>query len=177
MKSSSGVIAGMNFVVSDSKTRSGCSNGFVANMSLGGSKSTSLNTAAASIVSAGVFLGVAAGNDATNANTKSPASESTACTVGATTSSDVFASYSNYGSVVDVLAPGSSITSTYNTGGTAVLSGTSMATPHVVGLAAYFLGLGQSVSGLCSYIASVALEDKITSVPSGTVNLLIHNDQ
>ncbi|KAI5459214.1 cephalosporin C acetylhydrolase [Mariannaea sp. PMI_226] len=172
----SGVIAGMNFVANDVKTRSGCPRGFVSNMSLGGSKSTSINTAAANIVSAGVFLGVAAGNDGANASNSSPASEPSVCTVGATTSSDALASYSNYGSIVDVLAPGSSITSTYNNGGTAVLSGTSMATPHVVGLAAYFLGLGQSTSGLCAYIASKALSGKISGVPSGTVNLLIHNN-
>lgn len=107
----------MNFVASDSKTRS-CPNGAVANMSLGGSKSTAVNSAAASMVSAGVFLAVAAGNDGANAANYSPASEASACTVCATDSSDTFASFSNYGSVVDVCAPGVSILSTWNNGGT-----------------------------------------------------------
>lgn len=106
----SGVISGINFVASDAPARS-CTS--VANMSLGGGKSTALNSAAAALVSAGVFLAVAAGNDAADAANYSPASETSACTVGATTSSDALASYSNYGSVVDVLAPGSSIISSY----------------------------------------------------------------
>lgn len=107
----------MNFVTSDVKTRS-CPNGAVANMSLGGSKSTAVNSAAASIVNAGVFLAVAAGNDGANAANSSPASESSAFTVGATDSSDSFASFSNYGSIVDGNAPGVSILSTWNNGGT-----------------------------------------------------------
>lgn len=82
-------------------------------MSLGGAKSTAVNSAAAALVQAGVFLAVAAGNSAANAASYSPASETTACTVGATTSTDTLASYSNYGSVVDILAPGSSIVSSY----------------------------------------------------------------
>jgi hypothetical protein len=107
----------MNFVASDVSTR-GCTAGAVANMSLGGSFSSSINSAAAAIVNAGVFLAVAAGNDAANAANYSPASAPTAFTVGATTSADAVASYSNYGSVVDAFAPGSSILSTWNTGGT-----------------------------------------------------------
>lgn len=106
----SGVISGINYVATDAPKRS-CSS--VANMSLGGSKSTAVNSAAAALVRAGVFLAVAAGNSGANAANYSPASETTACTVGATTSSDALASYSNYGSVVDILAPGSSIVSSY----------------------------------------------------------------
>lgn len=82
-------------------------------MSLGGSRSTAVNSAAAALVQAGVFLAVAAGNSGANAANYSPASETTACTVGATTNTDTLASYSNYGSVVDILAPGSSIVSSY----------------------------------------------------------------
>jgi hypothetical protein len=113
----SGVIAGINFVASDSRTRN-CPNGAVANMSLGGSRSTAVNSATASVVSAGVFMAVAAGNDNANAANYSPASEPTAFTVGATDSSDARASFSNYGSVVDVFAPGVAIQSTWNNGGT-----------------------------------------------------------
>jgi len=82
-------------------------------MSLGGSYSASINNAANALVDAGVFLAVAAGNDNANAANYSPASAAKACTVAATDSSDRKASYSNYGSVVDVLAPGSNILSTW----------------------------------------------------------------
>ncbi|KAI5859626.1 subtilisin-like protein [Durotheca rogersii] len=172
----SGVIAGMNFVTSDSQTRS-CPAGVVANMSLGGGTSTSINSAARAMINAGVFLAVAAGNDNANAANTSPASEPTVCTVGATTSSDARASYSNYGSVVDVFAPGSSILSTWNNGGTNTISGTSMATPHVAGLGAYLLALlgSRTPQALCSYIASTANSGIVTGIPSGTVNLLAFN--
>jgi hypothetical protein len=111
----------MDFVATDAKTRS-CPNGTVANMSLGGSFSASLNTAAANLVAAGVFLAVAAGNSNANAANYSPASEPSACTVGATDSTDARASYSNYGALVDIFAPGTSITSTWIGSSTAVVS-------------------------------------------------------
>jgi len=116
----SGVIAGINFVANDVKTRS-CPNGAVANMSLGGGRSTAVNSAAANAVSAGVFMAVAAGNSAVDASNSSPASEPTVFTVGATDSSDRLATFSNYGSVVDILAPGVSILSTWLNGGTVSL--------------------------------------------------------
>jgi subtilisin family serine protease len=87
-------------------------------MSLGGSKSTAVNAAAAGVVAAGVFLAVAAGNEAQSAANVSPASEPSVFTVGATDSSDAFASFSNYGSLVDGNAPGVSILSTWKNGGT-----------------------------------------------------------
>ena len=118
---SSGVIAGINFVASDAATRS-CPKGAVANMSLGGSKSTAVNSAAAALVRSGVFLAVAAGNENTNAANSSPASEPSVCTVGATTSSDVRSSFSNYGSIVDIFAPGTSILSTWIGGTSATVS-------------------------------------------------------
>lgn len=108
----SGVIAGINFVATDAKTRS-CPNGAVANMSLGGSRSTAVNSAAANAVTAGVFFAVAAGNSAANSANFSPASEPTVYTVGATDSSDRLATFSNYGAAVDILAPGVSILSTW----------------------------------------------------------------
>ena len=114
--SNSGVIAGINYAANDQKTRAGCANGSVANMSLGGSKSSAVNQAAASAVTAGLFMAVAAGNDGANAANYSPASEPTAFTVGATDSSDRIASFSNYGAVVDIFAPGVSILSTWNNG-------------------------------------------------------------
>ena len=90
----------------------------MANLSLGGSRSTAVNSAAANTVSAGVFLAVAAGNEAQDASNSSPASEPTVFTVGATDSSDRLSSFSNYGTIVDILAPGSSILSTWLNGGT-----------------------------------------------------------
>lgn len=113
----SGIIAGIDFVASDSRSRN-CPNGVVANMSLGGGYSAAVNSAAASLVSNNVFLGVAAGNDGANAYNYSPASEPSVCTVGATTSSDARASYSNYGNLVDIFAPGSNILSTWIGGST-----------------------------------------------------------
>ncbi|KAH9886841.1 subtilisin-like protein [Xylariomycetidae sp. FL2044] len=172
----SGVISGMDYVTEDSATRE-CGNGAVANMSLGGSRSTALNAAAASMVSAGVFLAVAAGNDASDASSFSPASEESACTVGATTSADAVASYSNYGSLVDIFAPGTNVLSTWTGGSTNTISGTSMATPHITGLGAYLLALegSRDPEALCAYIQELATEDALTGVRSGTVNLLAFN--
>jgi subtilisin family serine protease len=174
--STSGVMAGINFAANDAKSR-GCAKGAVANLSLGGSKSSALNTAVARAVATGLFVVAAAGNAATDASNTSPASEATAFTVGATDSSDQFASFSNFGASVDILAPGVSIISTSNTGGTQIKSGTSMATPHVAGLAAYLLSLEgkKSPSDLAARIAALAQKNRITGVPSGTSNLLISN--
>ncbi|KOS16761.1 Cuticle-degrading protease [Escovopsis weberi] len=111
------VIAGMNYAAQDMKTRD-CPNGVVAGMSLGGGYSASLNQAAADLVRAGAFVAVAAGNMNMDASQSSPASEPTVCTVGATTDDDSKASFSNYGNVVKIWAPGKNITSTWNDGKT-----------------------------------------------------------
>jgi subtilisin family serine protease len=174
--STSGVVAGINFVATDSAKRS-CPKGVVANMSLGGGYSASINRAAAALVDAGVFLAVAAGNDNANAADYSPASEASVCTVGATDSSDRKASYSNYGSVVDILAPGSNILSTWIGGRTNSISGTSMASPHIAGLGAYLLALegSKSPAELCNYIKTTAISGAISGLPSGTTNRLAFN--
>jgi subtilisin family serine protease len=168
----------MNYVATDSQTRS-CPNGAVANMSLGGSRSTAVNAAAAAMVDAGVFLAVAAGNDAENAYYSSPASEPTVCTVGATTSADALASYSNFGALVDILAPGSNILSSWigSNSATNTISGTSMATPHITGLGAYLLSFvgSKTPAALCAYIQSTSTKSKISSVPSSTNNYLAFN--
>ncbi|RYO92139.1 hypothetical protein DL762_001797 [Monosporascus cannonballus] len=174
----SGVIAGMNFVASDARTRS-CPNGAVANMSLGGGFSSSINSAAAAITNAGVFLAVAAGNDNANAGNYSPASAASACTVGSTTSGNARSSFSNYGSVVDIFAPGSAVLSTWigSSSATNTISGTSMASPHIAGLGAYLLTLegSRSPAALCSRIQSLATSGVLRGIPSGTVNLLAYN--
>jgi subtilisin family serine protease len=82
-------------------------------MSLGGPKSTSVNAAVANVVANGVFVTVAAGNEAQDAGDTSPSSEATAYSVGATDSNDNFASFSNYGATVEIMAPGVGITSTW----------------------------------------------------------------
>ncbi|KAL2753095.1 hypothetical protein ACRALDRAFT_1045100 [Sodiomyces alcalophilus JCM 7366] len=176
--SNSGVIAGMEYTVTDSARRS-CPNGVVVNLSLGGGYSAAVNAAAAAIVDSGIFLAVAAGNEAQNAGNVSPASEESVCTVGATTASDSLASFSNYGSVVDILAPGDRIESALPGGSSGSFSGTSMASPHIAGLAAYLLALGGAPSdpvGLCSHIADTAIQGTISGVPSSTVNLLANNN-
>lgn len=129
-------------------------------MSLGASRVTSqaVNDAAAAAVQAGLFLSVAAGNDGGLASLSSPASEPSVCTVAATDKTDRRASFSNYGSAVDVFAPGVDVISTWNDGATNTISGTSMAAPHVAGLGAYLLALegARTPAALCSRIQKLS---------------------
>ncbi|KAJ4354772.1 hypothetical protein N0V95_003545 [Ascochyta clinopodiicola] len=173
----SGVLAGINYLANDSKTRAGCTAGVVGSLSLGGTKSTAVNSAVANVVSAGIFMAVAAGNEAQDASNVSPASEPTAFTVGASDSSDAFASFSNFGTFVDIIAPGVSILSTWLNGGTNTISGTSMATPHVAGLAAYILGFEgkKTPAVLAARLQTLATKNAITGLPSGTKNYLAFN--
>ncbi|HUQ46099.1 MAG TPA: S8 family serine peptidase [Gemmatimonadaceae bacterium] len=136
----SGVIAGMDWVTAN---HSGPS---VANMSLGGGANTSVDDATKRMIASGVSTGVAAGNGniagiAQDACKSSPARVPEAITVGATDKTDTKTSWSNYGNCVDIFAPGLGITSSWYTSTTATntISGTSMATPHVVGVAALYL--------------------------------------
>ena len=133
----SAVIAGLNWVIADHAAGEPA----VANMSLGGPQSASLDAAVAAVIADGVTVAVAAGNDSSNACNFSPSQVPQAITVAATVSDDTVASYSNRGSCVDIFAPGSSIRSAWITSDTAssTLSGTSMATPHVTGAAARIL--------------------------------------
>ncbi|KAF2739732.1 subtilisin-like serine protease-like protein PR1A [Polyplosphaeria fusca] len=170
-----GVIAGINYAANDHQTRD-CPKGSVANMSLGGGKNDAVNQAVAAAVASGLFMAVAAGNDYDDAQFYSPASEPSACTVGATDSTDTRAAFSNTGTLVDVFAPGVQVLSTWNNGGTNSISGTSMATPHIAGLGAYLLSFESiDVSELCARIAALSQEGKIADIPAGTVNLLAFN--
>jgi subtilisin family serine protease len=146
-------------------------------MSLGGSKSAAVNTAVANAVTSGVFMAVAAGNDGANAANSSPASEPTVFTVMASDNTDKLASFSNFGAICDIIAPGVAILSTWLNGGTNTISGTSMATPHVAGLAAYILALEgkKSPAALSARIQALAIKNVVTGVPSGTVNYLAFN--
>lgn len=172
----SGIISGLNYVVSDARSRS-CPNGAFANMSLGGGYSASLNSAAKGLIDNNIFLAVAAGNENQNAANVSPASEPTVCTVGATTSADAKASFSNYGALVDIFAPGQGILSTWIGSSTNSISGTSMASPHIAGLAAYLAGLEgyPGAQAACNRIIALATTGVITGLPSGTPNRLAFN--
>jgi len=168
----SGVIAGVDWVTQNHAANA------VANMSLGGGFSSALNNAVANSVAAGVTYAVAAGNENTDACDRSPASTPTAITVASTTSVDAKSSFSNWGTCVDINAPGSSITSAYITSNTATatMSGTSMASPHVAGAAAVYLSgnPGSSPSAITSALTALATPGVVTGLPAGTPNLLLY---
>ncbi len=170
----SGVIAGMDWVTANRVLPA------VANMSLGGGAYTPIDDALKNSTEAGVSYVVAAGNSADDACLYSPARASEAITVGASDSSDVGAEFSNYGSCVDLFAPGVSIRSAYNSSDTAVetLSGTSMASPHVAGVVALLL---QSDSSLTppqveSVIRNSATTNHLTQIGANSPNRLLYTN-
>ena len=169
--SNSGVIAGINWV------KNNASGPAVANMSLGGGASQATDDAVNAAVAAGITFVVAAGNDNSNACNYSPARAADAITVGSTTSNDSRSSFSNYGTCLDIYAPGSSITSSWYTSNSATntISGTSMASPHVAGVAALYLDENPNLSPaqVTNLLATRATSGKVTDAKTGSPNKLL----
>jgi subtilisin family serine protease len=169
--SNSGVIMGVDFVTGNHLSPA------VANMSLGGGISNALDTAVRNSIASGVTYAIAAGNSNTNAANSSPARVTEAITVGSSTQTDARSSFSNFGSVVDIFAPGSGITSAWFTNNTATntISGTSMATPHVAGVAARYLqaNTGASPATVRNALVNAATLNRLSGIPAGTANRLL----
>jgi PKD repeat protein len=167
-----GVIAGVDWVTANHLSPA------VANMSLGGGFSSSLNDAVTNSINSGVVYAISAGNENQNACNVSPASTPLAITVGSTTINDARSSFSNFGSCVDIFAPGSQITSAWNTSDVATntISGTSMAAPHVAGAAALYRAAnpGASTADVAAALIGNATSGVITNPGTGSPNLLLY---
>lgn len=167
----SDVIAGIEWVTQNHQKPA------VANMSLGGGISQAIDDAVNASIAAGVTYVVAAGNESTNACNGSPSRVPLAITVGSTTKTDARSSFSNFGSCVDIFAPGSDITSAWigSNSATDTISGTSMASPHVAGAAAVYLS--QHPQALPAEVANAlnsnAIQGKVTNPGSGSPNKLL----
>jgi subtilisin family serine protease len=171
--STSGVISGVDWVTANHISPA------VANMSLGGGASSALDTAVNNSINSGVTYSIAAGNsNGADACNESPGRVAAAITVGSTTTSDARSSFSNIGTCVDIFAPGSSITSSWATSdtATATISGTSMATPHVVGATALYLQAfpGSSPATIRNALVNNATLNHITNVGAGSPNRLLY---
>ena len=160
----SGVIKGVDWVTANARQPA------IANMSLGGPRSQALDDAVTNSAASGIFYSIAAGNDGVDACTQSPARvgagiDNGIATVAATDTSEAETSWSNYGSCVDIWAPGANIRSTSKTGGTTTMSGTSMAAPHAGGGAVLYLSSHTSTnpSGVESALKNVAKSTGTTS--------------
>ncbi|MBT2382355.1 S8 family peptidase [Streptomyces sp. ISL-11] len=165
------VVAGIDWVTKNHKGPS------VANMSLGGGADEALDAAVQKAIASGVTFAVAAGNESTDAGKGSPARVKEAITVASSTKDDQQSDFSNFGSVVDLYAPGSDITSDWNDSdsGTKTISGTSMATPHVVGAAAVYLSGHKDATPaqVSDALVKGATADKISNPSEGTANKLL----
>lgn len=165
------VVAGIDWVTENHEGPS------VANMSLGGGVDEALDAAVQKSIASGVTYGVAAGNESSDASESSPARVPEAITVASSTVDDEQSSFSNYGSLVDIYAPGSDITSAWNDSdtGSDTISGTSMATPHVVGAAALYLGghTDATPEEVSDALTEGATPDAISNASQGTPNKLL----
>ncbi|MFD3541412.1 S8 family peptidase [Streptomyces sp. NPDC058662] len=165
------VVAGIDWVT---QHHSGPS---VANMSLGGGADEALDEAVRRAIAAGVTFSVAAGNESSDAGQGSPSRVGEALTVASSTAADAQSSFSNFGAVVDLYAPGSEITSAWNDAdtGTKTISGTSMAAPHVAGAAALYLAGNTSATPaqVAQALTAAATAGKITNPTGATPNKLL----
>jgi subtilisin family serine protease len=169
----SSVIAGLNWIAGNYVPGEAA----VVNMSLGGPSSSALDEAVENLISRGITVVVAAGNDNVDACNHSPARTPAAITVGATNTDDSRASYSNYGSCLDIFAPGTSIPSTWlGVNYYAILSGTSMAAPHVAGVIVRFLSQypGLSPAQVTNSIKTSSTKNLVTSAGTGSPNRLVY---
>ena len=165
------VIAGIDWAIANHQSGVPA----VMNLSLGGGTSTELDNAVNRAIADGIVVAVAAGNNGLNACNYSPARAANAITVGASTSSDTRATFSNTGTCVDLFAPGASITSTWKNGGTSTISGTSMAAPHVAGAVAAIWGsdLTQTASVVNNVLLASTSSNKLSGIGTGSPNLLL----
>lgn len=169
--SNSQVIAGIDWVVGAHAAGKPA----VANLSLGGSASKAIDDAVRRMVTDGVSVSVAAGNDNTDACKQSPSRVAQAITVGAATTEDARASFSNVGSCVDLFAPGVNITSAWLNGGANTISGTSMATPHVAGVAAQYLETHPAATPatVAGAVGAASTKDVVTGTAGGCTFLFL----
>jgi subtilisin family serine protease len=169
------IISGLDWIVGHHGTEKA-----VVNMSLGGGASSALDTAVNSLIGDGVVVVVAAGNSKRDACNFSPARVPGAITVAASDSTDTFASYSNYGSCVDIIAPGSNIKSNWWTSSTATntISGTSMASPHVAGAVARYLSSStpSTHTSVATDLQAASTKNAIKRLKIGTFNYLLYID-
>lgn len=167
----SGVLAGLDWISKNHPAGAPA----VVNMSLGGLASSTLDSAVQSLINRGITVVVAAGNSSSDACLYSPARVPAAITVAASSRTDAFATFSNAGSCVDLVAPGVEITSAVasSDSAVAVYSGTSMAAPHVAGSVASLMTSGYLTPGEVSYALSQSAVSSIQSAPASTTNSLL----
>ncbi|DAA77583.1 TPA_exp: Subtilisin-like protease 12 [Trichophyton benhamiae CBS 112371] len=167
-------INGLNWAINDAKER-GLLGKSVMNISLKTRRSRAVNEATVRAQEAGIFIAVAAGNQATSAEFYSPGSAPEVCTVGASTRNDTKAIFSNYGELVDLFAPGEYIRSTLPHNLTGLMSGTSMATPHVCGVGGLIMATeGLAPEKVCDRLKELA-NPTIQNPGFNTTNKLLYN--
>ncbi|MEV7170791.1 S8 family peptidase [Streptomyces sp. NPDC093224] len=172
----SGMVKGLDWMIKDAARNP--ASPAVANLSMGGSRSRALDAAVRRVVASGITFTAAAGNGGKDACKGSPAAVPQALTVAATDAADGRARFSNHGRCVDLSAPGVAVTSAGKDSATATAraSGTSMAAPHVAGAAALLLarGAARTPAQVSEALRQAAVPDRITGLPAGTANLLLH---